>query len=240
MSNTEVENKEDEKEYLTPELVEKVEAKDVVTDIDKLRERRDIREITSEEIAVVSAQLFKSLVKSGGVGLAANQIDLPYRACIVNVKEPLVLINPRIVKFGTSDETEDNGKRVIYYESCLSLPKTMKKPKKTVRFTHVVVQTDNLGLLEFGPDKSNWRDQDEMLDDVGLLESVVVQHEINHLDGKLITDNGIKYNKQVTVNKIGRNEKVMIMNPETEEISYMKYKHAQPLVEEEGYEILSK
>lgn len=225
-------------EYLTSDLVEQVEVKEIITDKDKLSQRREIQQMDDEQVAITSAELFKTLVKSEGLGLATTQIDNPFRACIINVKEPLILINPRVAKFGTVEDGDDNGQRIIYRESCLSIPKTMKKPKKTVRFTHVTVQTDNLGVIEFKPDKTNWRDRDEMYEDKGLLESIVVQHEINHLDGILITDPKVRYNKQVSVEKTGRNEKVMVMNPETQEISYMKYKHAQPLVEEQGYEIV--
>lgn len=231
------ETQEQQLQYLSADLVEQIEPKEIITDTVKLSKRREIQEMNDEQITVTSAELFRTLVDAGGLGLATTQIDNPYRACIINVKEPLVLINPRVVKFGSVDENESNGKRIIYRESCLSIPKTLKKPKKTVRFTHVTVQTDNLGVIEFKPDNKNWRSQDDMYEDLGLLESVVAQHEINHLDGLLITDPKIRYNKQVTVNKIGRNEKVMVMNPDTQEISYMKYKHAQPLLEL-GYEIV--
>lgn len=233
----EIEEDQEQLQYLSAELVDSIEPKDIITDVNALSERREIQEMNDEDITITSAELFRTLVEAGGLGLATTQIGNPYRACIVNVKEPLILINPRVVKFGTTDENESNGKRVIYRESCLSIPKTMKKPKKTVRFTHVTVQTDNLGVVEFKPDNTNWRSQQDMYEDEGLLESIVVQHEINHLDGILITDPKIRYNKQVTVNKTGRNEKVMVMNPENQEISYMKYKHAQPLLEL-GYEIV--
>ena len=60
-----------------------------------------------------------------GLGLSANQIGLDVRACVINVKEPLVLINPRV--------TEVSKETVAYVEQCLSLDKTMRKPVKTVR-----------------------------------------------------------------------------------------------------------
>lgn len=223
-------------QYLSAELVDNTEPKEIVTDLDELSKKREIQQMTDEDITLTSAELFRTLIEAGGLGLATTQIGNPFRACIVNVKEPLILINPKIVKIGTADG-ETSGKRIIYKESCLSIPKTMRKPKKTVRFTHITVQTDNLGMVEFKPDRLSWKTAEDMYDDMGLLESVVVQHEINHLDGILITDPKVRYNKQVSVEKTGRNEKVMVMNPETQEISYMKYKHAQPLLEQ-GYEIV--
>lgn len=237
MSEETQEKEEQQLQYLSSDIVDKIEPKEIVTDFDELSKRRDIQEMNDEQITITSAELFRTLVNEEGLGLSTTQIGNPFRACIINVKEPLILINPRVVKFGSVDDKEDNGKRIIYRESCLSIPKTLKKPKKTVRATHVTVQTDNLGVIEFKPDKSHWKNTEEMFEDLGLLESVVAQHEINHLDGILITDKRVRYNKQVTVEKTGRNEKVMVMNPETQEISYMKYKHAQPLLEL-GYEIV--
>ena len=54
---------------------------------------------TIEEGEEIGAQLLKELTESeNGIGLAANQVGINKRVCVVNVKEPLVLINPRIVE----------------------------------------------------------------------------------------------------------------------------------------------
>lgn len=229
-------SKEPEELYLPKDVIDEVTPKAIVMDVDKLHQPRKEQKMTAEQINTVSAELYLTLVKNDGYGLSTPQIDSPWRACIVDVKEPLVLINPKIVKYGTTEEGEDNGGRIVYIESCLSLPKTIDKPKKTKRFSHVVVQTDNLGVLEFGPDSATWKNN--IFEDEGLLESVCVQHEIDHLNGRIITDEEVKYNQQVTVNKIGRNEKVMIKSPDTDEMTYLKYKHAQPLIENEGYTLV--
>lgn len=225
----------DKLQYLSKQHLENATIKDIVYDLAKLRERRDIQPMTDEQINEVTSELFVSYVEHGGLGLSTTQIDNPFRACLIMVNDPLVLINPKIVKYGwMSDGTP--GQRVVYVEGCLSLPKTLDKPKKTMRFTHMTVETDNLGVVEFGPSSSKW--QTDLFADKGLLECIVAQHEIDHLNGKLITDKGIHYNKQVAVNKIGRNEKVMVKSPDGDTLSYMKYKHAKPLVEEAGYEIV--
>ena len=53
---------------------------------------------TVKEGEEIGTQLLKELTESkNGIGLAANQIGINKRVCVVNVKEPLVLINPRIV-----------------------------------------------------------------------------------------------------------------------------------------------
>ena len=198
-----------------------IKLKKVVTDLPKNK---------SEE-EVISAALFTALEKEKGFGLSANQIGVDKRMCVINIKEPMVLINPKITK--RSEEA------VQYIESCLSLPKTMRKPKNTVRSVSVTVETDNLGTVEFGPDEKDkiGTEGHNYFGDEGLLECVVAQHEIDHLDGILITDSIRAYNIQrVSEKKYGRNDKVMVKSPDGE-TDFMKYKKAVPLLEK-GYQIV--
>ena len=203
----------------------------IVTDTIKLKKVvTDLPKNKSEE-EVISAALFTALEKEKGFGLSANQIGVDKRMCVINIKEPMVLVNPKIVK-----RSED---AVQYIESCLSLPKTMRKPKNTVRSISITVETDNLGTVEFGPDEKDkiGTEGHNYFADEGLLECVVAQHEIDHLDGILITDQIRAYNIQrVSQKKYGRNEKVMVKSPEGE-TDFMKYKKAVPLLEK-GYEIV--
>ena len=203
----------------------------IVTDTIKLKKVvTDLPKNKSEE-EVLSAALFTALEKEKGFGLSANQIGVDKRMCVINIKEPMVLVNPKIVK--RSEEA------VQYIESCLSLPKTMRKPKNTVRSISITVETDNLGTVEFGPDEKDkiGTEGHNYFADEGLLECVVAQHEIDHLDGILITDQIRAYNIQrVSQKKYGRNEKVMVKSPEGD-TDFMKYKKAVPLLEK-GYEIV--
>ena len=203
----------------------------IVTDTIKLKKVvTDLPKNKSEE-EVISAALFTALEKEKGFGLSANQIGVDKRMCVINIKEPMVLINPKITK--RSEEA------VQYIESCLSLPKTMRKPKNTVRSVSVTVETDNLGTVEFGPDEKDkiGTEGHNYFGDEGLLECVVAQHEIDHLDGILITDSIRAYNIQrVSEKKYGRNDKVMVKSPDGE-TDFMKYKKAVPLLEK-GYEIV--
>jgi peptide deformylase len=201
----------------------------LVTDTNKLKKPVEPKPMTQQEIDEVSTQLLEGLTKFGGVGLDANQIGLDVRACVINVKEPLVLINPRV--------TEVSKDSVAYVEQCLSIPKTMKKPVKTVRFKSFTVECDNLGTVIFSSDKTDWKDSNEFFSDEGLLECVCAQHEIDHLEGVLITDPVRRYNPTYYApKKYGRNEMVMVKlsNGSTE---FMKYKKAEPLLNM-GAEIL--
>ena len=202
-------------------VTDTIKLKKVVTDLPKNKSEED----------VISAALFTALEKEKGFGLSANQIGVDKRMCVINIKEPMVLVNPKIVK--RSEEA------VQYIESCLSLPKTMRKPKNTVRSISITVETDNLGTVEFGPDEVDkiGSEGHNYFADEGLLECVVAQHEIDHLDGILITDSVRAYNIQrVSEKKFGRNEKVMVKSPDGD-TEFMKYKKAVPLLER-GYQIV--
>ena len=197
----------------------------LIKDPSKLKSVITPSTFTKEEIDKVSKVLSTELEKHGGLGLSANQIGLTDRVCIVNVKEPLILVNPRVTE--TSKET------VVYVEQCLSLDKTMKKPVQTLRHKSFTVECDNLGTVLFSSDKKEgetWKDSEEFYADEGLLECVCAQHEIDHLNGILITDSSRRYTQTVTrEKKYGRNERVMVKLP-SGDTEFMKYKKAEPLL----------
>ena len=200
----------------------------LIQDPSKLKTKIEPTPFTQQEIDEISVTLLQELKKHGGIGLSANQIGIDKRACVINVKEPLVLINPRVAE--VSEES------VIYVEQCLSMPKTMRKPVQTVRFKTLTVECDNLGTVIFSPDsKEEWKNSEEFYNDEGMLECVVAQHEIDHLEGRLITDR--RYTQTIIrEKKYGRNERVMVkLSDGTTE--FMKYKKAQPLLSQ-GAEIL--
>ena len=187
------------------------------------------RPMSQEEINFVSTTLLHELKRHGGIGLSANQIGLDVRACVINVSEPLVLINPVV--------TEVSKDTVAYVEQCLSLDKTMRKPVKTVRHKSFTVECDNLGTVIFSPTKKEWENSDDFFNDEGLLECVCAQHEIDHLDGILITDSDRRYTTTITRGKkYGRNERVMVKLSDGS-TEFMKYKKAEPLLSG-GAEIL--
>ena len=201
----------------------------LIKDPNKIRKAIKPTSMTQEDIDSISTTLLKELTRHGGIGLSANQIGLDVRACVINVTEPLVLINPKVLE--VSEDT------VAYVEQCLSIPKSIRKPVKTVRHKSFKVETDNLGIVEFSPTKTDWKDSNEFFSDEGLLECVCAQHEIDHLNGVLITDPSRRYTETVTRGKkYGRNERVMIKLPNGD-TEFMKYKKAEPMLKL-GAEIL--
>tara|TARA_Y100000361_G_scaffold144707_1_gene153015 strand:- start:679 stop:1254 length:576 start_codon:yes stop_codon:yes gene_type:complete len=184
----------------------------IIKDINKLKQK--CKEVTDfEDGEKIAAELLSELAESKkGIGLSANQIGYDKRICVVNVKEPLVLINPKIID--KSIET------FVFPEGCLSFP---NKKVKTQRYVSISVECDNIdSTLFFTADSSNLEDA---------LECACVQHEIDHLDGITMFDRQVK---GVTIKregkKIGRNEKVTITKGTESKV--LKYKKATPLLED--------
>ena len=133
--------------------------------------------------------LFETMYDSSGIGLAAVQVGILKRILVIDVstkeekKNPLCFINPVIKNF--SDETS------IYEEGCLSIPDTF-----------IEIERPKICEVEYV-------DLDGKLKNIkcdGLL-STCIQHEINHLDGKLIIDNLTKLKRDIIIKKISKNKK---------------------------------
>ena len=135
-----------------------------------------INEIKSENTQKIIEKMIKTMRKHNGAGLAANQIYEPISICIVEVLDnprykhlntiPLkVLINPKVII--KKDTATFNS-----YEGCLSVPNLRGKVK---RYNTINVTYYNM-------------DAKKITEDIKGLESIVYQHEIDHLDGYLFTD----------------------------------------------------
>ena len=76
---------------------------------------KKLKEVSVEEGMEIATELFNILnERKDGIGLAANQVGIDAAVAVLNVREPIILINPEII----SRETE-----IPYYEGCLSFPK---------------------------------------------------------------------------------------------------------------------
>lgn len=123
------------------------------------------------ELKSIVGRMFELMYESSGIGLAANQVDLPYRLFVINLTadpeakdEEMVFINPVIVRrFGGMAEAE---------EGCLSLPGVNANVRRPAE---VVVSAFNLS-----GDPVNIQGK-------GLFARAV-QHENDHLDGTLFID----------------------------------------------------
>ena len=195
---------------------------------------KKLREVSIEEGEQIATKLFQILnERKDGIGLAANQVGIDAQVAVVNVIEPLVLINPKII-------SKENP--FTFFEGCLSYP---GQGVSTQRYRDIVVQTaqEECGWYFSGAEslqdvRGQWEEQhkkDEQ--EKRILESVCVQHEIDHLNGVTI------FNRQVNnqpvqreIIKYGRNEKVTIQKDN--ETRILKYKKAQNFLKQ-GWEIIT-
>ncbi len=130
--------------------------------------------------------MFETMYDAPGVGLAAPQVDRLERIIVIDISEdrsqPLCFINPQILSAEGEEVTE---------EGCLSVPSIYEKVKRASRVR--VAYLDREGQAA------------EMEVD-GLL-SVCVQHEIDHLDGKLFVDYLSNLKKSRVMKKLEKNRR---------------------------------
>ena len=183
---------------------------------DKIKLQEKCSPVSIKEGEEIGVRLLHELRESeNGIGLAANQIGINKRVCVINVKEPLVLINPKIVK--------KSKEQFIFPEGCLSFPDSKIK---TIRHESIVVEADN------HKDKLSFSANSKDINDA--FECVCVQHEIDHLDGITMFDREFKNEPLVrgknAPQKIGRNQKVTITKGSESKV--LKYKKAHPMLED--------
>jgi peptide deformylase len=111
--------------------------------------------------------MFETMYAAPGIGLAAIQVDIPLRVVVIDVSDqhdaPLCLINPEILERTGVEEME---------EGCLSVPGFYERVSRAERVRVRALDRDGQAFE---------------LDTDGLL-AVCIQHEIDHLDGKLFVD----------------------------------------------------
>jgi hypothetical protein len=130
-----------------------------------------------------------------------------------NVEDELTLVNPKVIKYSENP--------LVYFEK-----DTYKsnKIRKTIRVPYLIIDTDNLGQVEFKAEKTEWKNSDEFFGDAGLLECVLVQRAIDAIDGIDITHPTRQYSETITKDKEpGRNERVMLQGP-AGEMEFVKSK----------------
>lgn len=154
--------------------------------------RQEAEEIDQNypELPQLIQNMYETLERSQGIGLAAPQVGLPIRLVIIDldvISEDMpeykgyirTFINPYIEEF---DETEFDSSE----EGCLSLPGIHEKVKRPTRIR-----------VSYLDDK--WQEHDEWVD--GYLARVM-QHEFDHLDGIVFTDHLQGLRRQLTRPKL--------------------------------------
>ena len=187
-------------------------------------------EITQQEADELRKQLEQGLSEYPGLGISATQLGIKKRACYIKFGEEediteLFLLNP-IIK-------EKSKEGFLFMEGCLSIPSSLTKPTRTIRACKVVVDTDNLGELTFEINSEGDKANESISKET--MMTVIVQHEIDHLDGFTIKDR--VYNTQVVKRQnYGRNDLIVMKSPQGELVE-VKYKKANNYFLQ-GYEIV--
>ncbi|HZG07650.1 MAG TPA: peptide deformylase [Allosphingosinicella sp.] len=159
-----------------------------------LRQHSQPVESVGDDIQALIRDMFETMYKAPGIGLAAIQVAVPRRVVVIDlqdpeegreddpeaepVRRPFVFINPQIVR--TSDV------RKIYNEGCLSIPEQYAEVER--------------------PDvvRARWIDEQgrQQEGEFGGLMSVCLQHEVDHLDGVLFIDHLSRLKRDMIVKKV--------------------------------------
>lgn len=134
---------------------------------ERLRKKAETVKQVDDKIKKLVDDMLETMYESHGVGLAATQVNVQQRVVVIDVSEekdaPLCLINPEIIEKDGVKESE---------EGCLSVPGFFEKVN---RAEHIIVKALN---REGEPFELSARE----------LLCVCIQHELDHLDGKLFVD----------------------------------------------------
>ena len=140
----------------------------------------------NQELKALAERMLEIMYESNGIGLAAPQVNQTVRLIVVDVSEgrdnPRIFVNPKIKQSSGSVDSS---------EGCLSVPEIRTTIK---RYESVTVE-----YLDLSGEK-----HEEPLND---LMSICVQHEIDHLDGKLFIDYVPNIKLQRLKKKIAKNKK---------------------------------
>ena len=124
-------------------------------------------ETERENLEKLISDMKDTLQSVGGLGLAANQLGRDESVCLVKLGDNLLtMVNPQITSRG--------GEKKTSIEGCLSLPDITAK----------VERDETISVKFINPD-AKWSNQEIVVD---FPNSVVVQHEVDHLQGKLMID----------------------------------------------------
>lgn len=135
---------------------------------ERLRKKASAVESVTDETRQLIDDMFETMYDAPGIGLAATQVNVHKRVIVIDVSEehdqPLTLINPEITWFSDEKESMDEG--------CLSVPGIYE----------TVTRSDSIKFTALDRDGNSYE-----MEATGLL-AVCVQHEIDHLNGRLFVD----------------------------------------------------
>ena len=149
-----------------------------------------IKKITAKEIDI-SKRMIDIMLNAPGVGLAANQIGILKQIITIHIKneeskdeEIYTIFNPKIISF--------SKKKIIMEEGCLSVPKQYAEIERSESITLEYMNNKNEKIIE----KKNG------------FEARVLQHEIDHLNGKLFLDYLSSLKRNILIKRVQKLKKI--------------------------------
>ena len=153
----------------------------------RLRKKAKPAAAVDDGIKQLSQDMLETMYAENGIGLAATQVNVQQRVIVMDLSAerdtPVTLINPEIMETTGSEEME---------EGCLSVP----------GFSDVVQRAEKISYRYLNLDGEVIEDKADGL------RAVCIQHEIDHLDGKLFIDYLSPIKKQRIRKKIEKQNKV--------------------------------
>lgn len=143
-------------------------------------------EAVDTDLRTLANDMLETMYEEGGIGLAATQVNVQKRLIVMDLSEdknePVILINPEITTAEGDEESQ---------EGCLSVPGYYEKVRRAEKISYHYLDLDG-NHIEGKAD--------------GLL-AVCIQHEIDHLNGKLFIDYLSPLKRQMIQKKIKKQEK---------------------------------
>ena len=148
----------------------------------KLRQRASDVTVFDNTLKTTCEDMLETMYNAKGIGLAAIQVNIPKRIVVIDLTEeknnPLIFINPEIIK--VSEDTKQHG------EGCLSVPGI---------YENVIRPNSFVGRY------SDANGVNHQLEADGLL-SVCLQHEIDHLNGRVFVDHLSRLKQEKIIRKL--------------------------------------
>jgi len=160
-----------------------------------LRRKSSPVEAVTPELQALIDDMFETMYAAPGIGLAAIQVGVPKRLLVIDLQEPeeedgepvrrpLVFINPEIVETSETLQT--------YNEGCLSVPEMYAEVDRPDRI------------------RARWLDRDGTQHDEQLdgMIAIVLQHEMDHLEGILFIDHLSRLKRDMILKKLAKARKL--------------------------------
>lgn len=148
-----------------------------------LRTKAENISVFDDELKVLTDDMLETMYSVNGIGLAATQIGIHKRVAVIDISpeknEPLIIINPEV-------EILDATKKEDYDEGCLSVP----------GFFETISRPSEIKLIY-----KNLEGSQKEIKPEGLLTKVI-QHELDHLNGRLFVDHISQLKRRRIRNKI--------------------------------------